>query len=130
MTGLRSSLNKMLGKKLAPVLAVTLAGLLAPHAASAAALCYQTFDRHGRLVHEGRNPPADISNPDSESWAQMRQRGEHVIWQQKQRCGGAEPAIQRSSSRAAAPEGTASLLLDRAPTMAGGPISLTQGGWR
>jgi hypothetical protein len=73
----------------------TLALLLAPLALVAAApaaaiTCYQILDRSDNVVYRGTLPPIDLGDKGSAERQALRQRGQHLIAMEVDRCIGVE----------------------------------------
>jgi hypothetical protein len=94
--------------------------LALPGGVAAAPQCFKVYDGRGTLKYEGRQAPVDIRGVDSESWAQLKLRSEHLLWYASEHCKGdqAQTPVVPADSRTDA-KGNAELILNRVPAFAG-----------
>ena len=102
-------------------LAVAISSCLVPiGSAVASTYCFRVYDDSAKLKYEGRLAPVDLANADSESWAQLRARDEHLLWHPSPRCvGDSQQQARLVAGRDADPQGNAELILGRIPNFAG-----------
>lgn len=97
--------------------AIALASFAAVGESAAEPNCYRSYDGTGRLVYEGRQPPAGLSDASPGAASHPRMAGPHVVWFPSSTCRGDDVGTTRISP-APLPSGTspaASVLLRRVP---------------
>lgn len=88
--------------------------------AGAATPCFKVYDGRGSLKYEGPLAPVDLRDADSESWTQLKRRGDHLYWHTSDRCqGDQQQAAPSTVGRQADRKGNAELILNRIPAFAG-----------
>jgi hypothetical protein len=113
--------NRLRGQISIGALAIVFSFVSLPHdGAVAATPCFKVYDGGGTLKYEGQQAPVDLRDSDSESWAQLRRRSEHLLWYTSERCQGSRQQAARSTAgRRADRSNNAELLLGRIPAFAG-----------
>ena len=66
------------------------AGLLCSAGPASAMNCYTVLDRNDNVVYRGTVPPVDLSDRGAPEREAMRQRGQHMIAMDSDRCPGVE----------------------------------------